>query len=82
MAQIHPLPTLTREKRTKAETVDRAPARQHPMPDPVAGAMGEPDVEKMRGPKLVALWIALIALSWAVAGGIGYGAYTLISGLF
>lgn len=81
MVQHHPTPTLAREKRTEGETVDRAPRRQHPGFDFIA-ALGEPYVEKMRGPKLVALWIALIALSWAVAGGVGYGLWRVVSGLF
>ncbi|WP_448189380.1 hypothetical protein [Azospirillum sp. sgz301742] len=82
MPQSHPMPVLSRNERTEAETVDRAVRSQHPvvitLPDPAS----EPAVEKMRGPKLVALWAALIALSWAVAIGIGYTVYRAVSVLF
>ncbi len=78
MAQLHSMPVLTRDERTKAETVDRRELREHPM----TGPLPEPRVERMRGPKLVALWVLLIALSWAVAGGIGYGIWRVVSGLF
>jgi len=78
MAHSSPMPVLTRDKRTEGEPIDRVKRRGH------AGAGETPEtvVEKMRGPKLVALWAALIALSWAVAGGIGYGAYRLVASLF
>lgn len=36
----------------------------------------------MRGPKLVALWAVLIALSWGVVIGIGYGLWRLASAMF
>lgn len=40
----------------------------------------EPTVEKIRGPKLVALWLTLMAAAWAVVIGAGYGFYVLVSG--
>ena len=79
MAQPHPMPVLTRNERTEAETVDRTERREHPM---TGGCLPEPRVEKMRGPKLVALWAALIALSWGLFIGIGYGIWRLMSALF
>lgn len=39
----------------------------------------EPAVEKLRGPKLIVLWLALIAGAWAVAAGAVYGLYALVS---
>lgn len=42
----------------------------------------EPPVEKIRGPKLVALWIALAAGAWIVAAGTGYGFYVVMQALF
>lgn len=79
MAQSHPMPVLTRDERTEAEAVDRAPRREHPV---TGGNLPEPRVEKMRGPKLVALWAALIALSWGVVVGVGYGLWSAVSRLF
>jgi hypothetical protein len=35
----------------------------------------EPHVQKMRGPKLVLLWLVLMAGAWLLLGGIGYGLY-------
>jgi hypothetical protein len=72
------MPVLSRDERTQAETVDRPTRPEHP----VVLTLHEPWVEKMRGPKLVALWAALITLSWAVAGGIGYAVYRAVSVLF
>ncbi|HEY0838173.1 MAG TPA: hypothetical protein VGE72_29965 [Azospirillum sp.] len=40
----------------------------------------EPVVERMRGPGLVLLWVALIAGSWAVVAALGYAVYGLITG--
>ncbi|WP_247872424.1 hypothetical protein [Azospirillum sp. TSO35-2] len=37
-----------------------------------------PGPEKMRGLRLVAVWVALTAASWAVLGGAGYGLYALV----
>jgi len=79
MAQSHPIPVLTRNKRTEAEAVDHTRRRQHPM---TGGNLPEPRVEKMRGPKLVALWAALIALSWGVVIGVGYGLWSVVGALF
>ena len=79
MAQLPPMPVLTRNKRTEAEAVDRTRRREHPMTE---GSLPEPRVEKMRGPKLVALWAVLIALSWGAVIGIGYGLWALASALF
>lgn len=78
MAQLHPTSVLSRDKRTETEMVDRTARFEHP----IVITLPEPRVEKMRGPKLVALWAGLIALSWAVAGGIGYGVYRAVSVLF
>ena len=78
MAQSHPMPLLSRNERTEAETVDRPVRSEHLVIVPLP----EPGVEKMRGPKLVAVWAVLIALSWAVAGGVGYGVYRALSALF
>ena len=78
MAHSSPVSVLTRDKRTEGETIDRAKRRGHAG----AGETPEPVVEKMRGPKLVALWAALITLSWAVAGGIGYGLWQAVAALF
>jgi len=74
MAHLPPMPVLTRNERTEAGAVDRTRWHQHPM---TGGSLPEPRVEKMRGPKLVALWAALIALSWGVVVGIGYGLWKL-----
>lgn len=38
----------------------------------------EPAVEKLRGPKLILVWLALIAGAWAVAAGAVYGLYALV----
>lgn len=38
----------------------------------------EPVVEKIRGPKLIALWIALAAGAWCVTAGVGYGVYVVV----
>lgn len=40
-----------------------------------------PGPEKMRGLRLIAVWVGLTAGSWAVLGGAGYGLYTLVSSL-
>ena len=77
MAQLHPTPVLTRDKPTEAERLDR-PAR----PEHLVITLPDLGVEKMRGPKLVALWAVLIALSWAVAAGVGYAVYQAVSALF
>ncbi len=78
MAQLPPMPVLTRNERTEAGVVDRTRRHEHPM---TGGNLPEPRVEKMRGPKLVALWAVLIALSWGVVVGIGYGLWTLATAL-
>ena len=79
MVQLHPMPVLTRNELTEAEAIDHSARRKHPM---TGGNLPEPRVEKMRGPKLVALWAALIALSWGLFIGIGYGIWRLMSALF
>ena len=40
-----------------------------------------PHPEKMRGLRLVAVWVGLTAGSWAVLGGAGYGLYTVVGSL-
>lgn len=40
-----------------------------------------PRPEKMRGLRLVTVWVGLTAGSWAVLGGAGYGLYTVVSSL-
>ncbi|KAA0597155.1 hypothetical protein FZ942_08610 [Azospirillum lipoferum] len=40
-----------------------------------------PGPEKMRGLRLIAVWVGLTAGSWAVLGGAGYGLYTLVGSL-
>lgn len=42
-----------------------------------ATACPEPAVDRVRGPRLVLIWIALAAGSWAIVGGVGYGLYSL-----
>ena len=79
MAQPHPMSVMMRNQRTEAEAIDRTVRREHPM---TGGNLPGPGVEKMRGPKLVALWAALIALSWSVVIGLGYGMWSAVSGLF
>ncbi|WP_448203368.1 hypothetical protein [Azospirillum sp. sgz302134] len=37
----------------------------------------EPHVEKIRGPKLLAIWAGLAAGAWGVVAGVGYGAYVV-----
>ena len=49
---------------------DRKNGRGTPFPDP--------QVEKMRGLRLVMLWTALTVGAWAVLGGAGYGLYVLV----
>jgi hypothetical protein len=79
MAQPHPFPVLARNERTEAAAVDRTLRHEHP----VAGRnLPEPGMETMRGPKLVALWTVLIALSWGVVIGLGYGLWRLAGALF
>lgn len=41
----------------------------------------EPQVEKLRGLRLIALWTALTAGAWAVLGGAGYGLYVVVHSL-
>ncbi|MBP2310856.1 hypothetical protein [Azospirillum soli] len=38
----------------------------------------EPVVEKMRGPKLIALWVGLAAGAWGITAGVGYGFYVVV----
>ncbi|AWK85541.1 hypothetical protein [Azospirillum thermophilum] len=47
---------------------------------PLGRPFPEPAVEKIRGPKLAALWLTLMAAAWAVMIGAGYGFYVLVSG--
>ncbi len=39
----------------------------------------EPEVGKLRGPRLVAVWTVLTIGAWAVLGGTGYGLYVVVS---
>ncbi|HYD66945.1 hypothetical protein [Azospirillum sp.] len=60
-----------------------APGREAPSDaaeaDPLhAGPRPEPREERLRGPGLVLLWGVLIAGSWALVAGLGYGAWRLI----
>jgi hypothetical protein len=45
------------------------------------GKSPAPRPEKMRGLRLIAVWVGLTAGSWAVLGGAGYGLYTVVSSL-
>ncbi|SMH58946.1 hypothetical protein [Azospirillum agricola] len=38
----------------------------------------DPQVKKLRGLRLIALWTLLTAGAWAVLGGAGYGLYVLV----
>lgn len=50
---------------------------RHERPDGRSRAIPfpEPQVDKIRGVKLVVLWIGLAAGAWCVAAGVGYGLY-------
>ncbi|PWC78182.1 hypothetical protein TSH64_28555 [Azospirillum sp. TSH64] len=73
---------------TSLTTPDQTIAQPH-RPGQAAGGrhsdrMGHrpaPGPEKMRGLKLVAVWVGLTVGSWAVLGGAGYGLYTLAGSL-
>ncbi|HYG91903.1 MAG TPA: hypothetical protein VD978_37275 [Azospirillum sp.] len=72
----HPdlMPVLSRTEFTDVEATRRTDIphqRTHCAPP-------EPIMEKIRGPKLVILWAVLIALSWAVVLGLGYGLYSIV----
>lgn len=43
--------------------------------------LGEPQVARIRGPKLVLLWVALAAASWVLLGGMVYGLYAAATAL-
>lgn len=38
----------------------------------------EPQVDKLRGPRLIAVWVALTSGAWVVLGGAGYGLYVVV----
>ncbi|HYH23052.1 MAG TPA: hypothetical protein VD995_30945 [Azospirillum sp.] len=76
--------TLPRRPATSREAPpavppDAAPANLSEAAPIHAGPRPEPVVERMRGPGLVLLWGALIAGSWALVLGLGYGAWSLIA---
>jgi len=82
--RMHPTPpteVLSHDRRSEAGTPERAAT---PRPSGPGGGMvlPKPAVKKIRGPKLVLLWAALIALSWVVVIGAGYGLYRMAGGLF
>ncbi|WP_148219207.1 hypothetical protein [Azospirillum sp. B510] len=64
---------IARPHRTGQSTGARHPDRtgRHPAPAP----------EKMRGLRLIAVWVGLTAAAWAVLGGAGYGLYSLVASL-
>lgn len=37
--------------------------------------LAEPQVARIRGPKLMMVWLSLAAASWVVLGGMAYGLY-------
>ena len=41
----------------------------------------DPQVTKIRGPKLIAIWVGLAAGAWCVAAGVGYGFYIVVQTL-
>lgn len=70
-------------------TLPRPPASGRGAPsdaaeaDPLhASPRPEPREERLRGPGLVLLWGVLIAGSWALVAGLGYGAYRLIAAVW
>lgn len=65
--------------RTRAAT-PAAAARPFIAPAP-ASRLPEPPEERLRGPKLIALWSGLIVGSWVVVGGAGYGLYLVVAAL-
>nr|WP_255635511.1 hypothetical protein [Azospirillum sp. 412522] len=73
---------------TSLTTPDSTIAHPHHPGQAASGRLSErmghgpaPQPEKMRGFRLVAVWVGLTAGSWAVLGGAGYGLYTLVSSL-
>ena len=72
--------TLPRPPATCREAPSDAPFAET---DPLhAGPRPERREERLRGPGLVLLWGALIAGSWALVAGLGYGAYRLIAAVW
>ncbi|NYZ16234.1 hypothetical protein HL658_27145 [Azospirillum sp. RWY-5-1] len=43
--------------------------------------LAEPQVARIRGPKLVLLWVSLAAASWVLLGGMAYGFYAAATAL-
>jgi len=41
----------------------------------------DPQIDKLRGLRLIALWTVLTAGAWAVLGGAGYGLYVVVNSL-
>lgn len=41
----------------------------------------DPQIDKLRGLRLIALWTVLTAGAWAVLGGAGYGLYIVVNSL-
>lgn len=85
---MRPSASLLKEPADDRDASDRdakdrdATARERPDGLDRGAGFPEPPVEKVRGPKLVALWIALAAGSWMVAAGAGYGFYIVLRSLF
>lgn len=70
---------LPPDNKAGGETISPAsPSTAPPDRQPAGRSLPDPVVEKMRGPKLIVLWLALIAGAWAVAGAAIYGLYTLV----
>lgn len=59
-----------------------APAIAPPAAPPAYARPDPAGEERIRGPRLVLLWGALITGSWALFGGIGYGLYCVVTGAF
>lgn len=77
------------------QQIPHKPALAHHLPDAAGKAVRtripqcapvrawpEPVIEPMRGPKLVIVWVSLIALSWAIVLALGYGLYHAVAWLF
>lgn len=54
-----------------------APSSREPLV-PIAPFYSEPATERLRGARLLAVWVGLAAAAWAVFGGIGYGLYLVV----
>jgi hypothetical protein len=72
-------PTSILRPSPKSAEADTA-AHAAPVPEPPLVRLGtppKPQVVKFSVPARVLFWAGLLALAWAVLGGLGYGAYLL-----